>query len=37
VKNNVDQAVGILSDRKDNGLFLDASLGVALGLEEEKE
>lgn len=37
VKNNVDQAVGILSDRKDNGLFLDASLSVALGLEEEKE
>ncbi len=37
VKNNVDQAVGILSDRKDKGLFLDASLGVALGLDEEKE
>jgi hypothetical protein len=36
VKNNVDQAVGILSDRKDKGLFLDASLSVALGLEEEK-
>jgi len=37
VKNNVDQAVGILGDRKDKGLFLDASLSVALGLEEEKE
>jgi hypothetical protein len=36
VKNNVDQAVGILGDRKDKGLFLDASLSVALGLEEEK-
>ena len=37
VKNNVDQAVGILGDRKDKGLFLDASLTVALGLNEEKE
>ncbi len=37
VKNNVDQAVGILGDRKDKGLFLDASLSVALGVEEEKE
>jgi hypothetical protein len=32
VKNNVDQAVGILSGRKDRGLFLDASLNVALGV-----
>ena len=37
VKNNVDQAVGILSGRKDKSLFLDASLSVALGLEEEKQ
>jgi hypothetical protein len=37
VKNNVDQAVGILSTRKDKGLLLDASLSVALGLEEERE
>ena len=37
VKNNVDQAVSILSDRKDKGLFLDASLSVALGLDEENE
>ena len=37
VKNNVDQAVGILGDRKDKGLFLDASLSVALGLDKEKE
>jgi hypothetical protein len=36
MKNNVDQAVGILGDRKDKGLFLDASLSVALGLEEKK-
>jgi hypothetical protein len=35
VKNNVDQAVGILSGRKDKGLFLDASLGAALGMEED--
>ena len=37
VKNNVDQAVGILSPRKDKSLFLDASLNVALGIEEENE
>jgi hypothetical protein len=36
VKNNVDQAVGILSGRKDKDLFLDASLSVALGLEAAK-
>src|SRR5262249_15633211 len=35
VKNNVDQAVGILSSRKDKSLFLDASLNVALGIEEK--
>ena len=34
VKNNVDQAVSILSNRKDKGLFLDASLSVALGVDE---
>lgn len=34
VKNNVDQAVSILSNRKDKGLFLDASLSVALGVGE---
>jgi hypothetical protein len=37
VKNNVDQAVGILSGRKDKSLFLDASLSVALGMKEEKQ
>ena len=37
VKNNVDQAIGILSNRKGKGLFLDASLSVALGLDEDKE
>jgi hypothetical protein len=37
VKNNVDQAVGILSSRKGKSLFLDASLNVALGIEEENE
>ena len=37
VKDNVDQAVGILSSRKDKSLFLDASLSAALGVEEEKE
>jgi hypothetical protein len=37
VKNNVDQAVDILSGRKDKSLFLDASLSVALGMEEEKQ
>jgi len=37
VKNNVDQAVGILSSRKDKNLFLDASLSLALGLEEANE
>ena len=37
MKDNVDQAVGILSPRKDKSLFLDASLSAALGVEEEKE
>ena len=37
IKDNVDQAVGILNSRKDKGLFLDASLSVALGVEEIKE
>lgn len=36
VKNNVDQAVSILNGRKDKGLFLDASLSVALGIEEDR-
>src|SRR5262249_39256050 len=30
MKNNVDQAVGVLSGRKDNGLFLDANVKAAL-------
>jgi hypothetical protein len=30
MKNNVDQAVGVLSSRKDNGLFLDANVRAAL-------
>src|SRR5439155_343436 len=33
VKNNVDEAVGILTSRKDKTLFLDASLSTALGVE----
>jgi hypothetical protein len=36
VKDNVDQAVDILTPRKGRDLFLDASLSVALGAEEEK-
>jgi hypothetical protein len=31
VKNNVDQAVAILSGRKGNGLFLDANVSAAIG------
>ena len=31
MKNNVDQAVAILSGRKDNGLFLDANVSAAIG------
>src|SRR5947207_8032211 len=34
LKSNVDQAVAILSPRKDKSLFLDASLTSALGVEE---
>ena len=37
VKDNVDQAVGILSARKDRSFFLDASLALALGIEAAKE
>ena len=37
VKDNVDQAISILSSRKDKDLFLDASLRAALGAEEGKE
>jgi hypothetical protein len=33
VKENVDQAVDVLSSRKDKNLFLDASLSAALGVE----
>jgi hypothetical protein len=34
VKDNVDQAVGILSPRKDKSLFLDASVSAALGAQD---
>jgi hypothetical protein len=38
VKDNVDQAVGILNARKEKGLFfLDASLSMALGTEGDKK
>jgi hypothetical protein len=37
VTDNVDQAVEILGSRKVKNLLLDASLSVALGVEEEKE
>jgi hypothetical protein len=37
VKDNVDQAVAILSSRKDKSLFLDASLSAALGAEDRQE
>ena len=37
MKNNVDQAVAILSGRKDNGLFLDANVSAALGAEDKQE
>ena len=33
-KDNVDQAVGILSPRKDKSLFLDASVSAALGAQD---
>src|SRR5215831_14698497 len=34
VKDNLDQAVSILSSRKDKNLFLDASLSAALGAQD---
>src|SRR5882724_2160513 len=37
MKDNVDQAVGILSSRKDKGLFLDANVSAALGAEDKPE
>jgi hypothetical protein len=35
VKNNVDQALGVLTSRRDKSLFLDAGLNVTLGIEEK--
>src|SRR6266436_5255955 len=37
MKGNVDQAVSILTARKDNGLFLDANVSAALGAEDKQE
>jgi hypothetical protein len=37
MKGNVDQAVEILSSRKDRGLFLDANVSAALGAEDKQE
>jgi hypothetical protein len=37
VKANVDQAVNILTSRKGKSLFLDASLSLALDVDEETE
>ncbi len=37
MRNNVDQAVAILSSRKDKGLFLDANVNVALGAEAQEQ
>jgi hypothetical protein len=37
MKDNVDQAVGILTARKDKGLFLDANVSPALGAEDKQE
>jgi peptidoglycan hydrolase-like protein with peptidoglycan-binding domain len=37
MKDNVDQAVAILTARKDNGLFLDANVGAALGAGGKQE
>jgi hypothetical protein len=37
MKNNVDQAVGILTARKDKGLFLDANVSAVLGTEDNQE
>jgi peptidoglycan hydrolase-like protein with peptidoglycan-binding domain len=36
VKNNVDQAVAILSGRKGNGLFLDANVSAAIGAADHQ-
>src|SRR5205814_3053928 len=37
MKDNVDQAVSILTARKDKGLFLDANVSAALGAEDTPE
>jgi hypothetical protein len=37
VKENVDQAVGILTARKDKDLFLDANVNAALGATDKQE
>jgi hypothetical protein len=37
MKDNVDQAVGILTARKDKSLFLDTSLSAALAVEDKQE
>ena len=37
MKNNVDQAVAILTARKDKGLFLDANVTAALGRKTAQE
>jgi peptidoglycan hydrolase-like protein with peptidoglycan-binding domain len=37
MRNNVDQAVGILSSRKDKSLFLDANVSAALGTEDKPD
>ena len=37
IKNNVDQAVGILSGRKGNGLFLDANVSTAIGADNQPQ
>jgi hypothetical protein len=36
IKNNVDQAVAILSSRKDNGLLLDANVSAAIGAADNQ-
>jgi len=37
MKDNVDQAVSVLTARKDKGLFLDANVSAALGAEDKQE
>ncbi len=37
MKNNVDQAVAVLSNRKNKGLFLDANVSAALGAQGTQE